>query len=91
MRSLSDLNTSTAEWYNTVLTPGPISADHARLTAGNGWVDVRDLALAHVRTLERHAAGGERIIVCAGSFVWQDWRECSTFHSTEVFVLNSSS
>lgn len=41
---------------------------------GHGWVDVRDVAEAHVRSLEARDAGGERIIVSAGGFVWQDWR-----------------
>ena len=30
------------------------------------WVDVRDLALAHVTALEREEAGNERITVSAG-------------------------
>ncbi|KAK7047940.1 hypothetical protein VNI00_006268 [Paramarasmius palmivorus] len=41
-----------------------------------GWVDVRDFAEAHILALEVPKAGGERIIVCAGSgkaFVWQDF------------------
>jgi hypothetical protein len=45
--------------------------------AGGGcWVDVRDLALAHVRALQKEEAGGERIIITAGAFAWQDWRAC---------------
>jgi nucleoside-diphosphate-sugar epimerase len=43
-------------------------------TGGGCWVDVRDIALAHVRALQKQAAGGERIIVAAGAFKWQDWR-----------------
>ena len=38
------------------------------------WVDVRDAALAHVLALEKPEAGGERIIVSAASYVWQEWR-----------------
>ena len=30
------------------------------------WVDVRDIAMAHVIALEQEEAGGERIIVSAG-------------------------
>ena len=32
------------------------------------WVDVRDLALAHVRAIERDAAAGQRFFVTAGFF-----------------------
>ncbi|KAJ7829525.1 NAD-P-binding protein [Mycena olivaceomarginata] len=42
-------------------------------SAGGGcWIDVRDLALAHVRALKKEEAGGERIIITAGAFSWQD-------------------
>ena len=37
------------------------------------WVDVRDLADAHVLALENEVASGERINICRESFVWQDW------------------
>jgi nucleoside-diphosphate-sugar epimerase len=44
-------------------------------SAGGGcWIDIRDLALAHVRALKKEEAGGERIIITAGAFSWQDWR-----------------
>lgn len=38
-------------------------------TQGSCWVDVRDIAEAHVRSLEKEAAGGERIIVSVGTSV----------------------
>lgn len=38
------------------------------------FVDVRDVARAHVRALEVEGAGGQRIITSAGEFIWQDWR-----------------
>jgi nucleoside-diphosphate-sugar epimerase len=41
---------------------------------GGAWIDVRDLGLAHRLALEKDAAGGERLIISAGSFKWQDWR-----------------
>jgi hypothetical protein len=54
--------------------------------AGGGcWVDVRDLALAHVRALQKEEAGGERIIITAGAFAWQDWRACFSFSSSVCF------
>lgn len=39
---------------------------------GHGWVDVRDVAAAHIRALESQDAGGQRIIVSGGEWVWQD-------------------
>lgn len=32
------------------------------------WVDVRDVALAHIRAIETTAAGGERIMLIGGHF-----------------------
>jgi nucleoside-diphosphate-sugar epimerase len=67
------LNASCKAWYDAVVKED--FGGHSPLTTpGRGWVDVRDVAYAHVRALEVPAAGGERIIICAGSFVWQDWR-----------------
>ncbi|KAJ3526557.1 hypothetical protein NMY22_g10117 [Coprinellus aureogranulatus] len=65
------LNTSMKPWYDTVIAnvPGVREA----LAWSNSWADVRDLAEAHVLALEKEAAGGERIIVSQGSFVWQEW------------------
>ena len=39
------------------------------------WIDVRDLAEAHVLAIKKQEAGGERIIVSAGPFKWQDFGE----------------
>ncbi|KAJ7657233.1 D-lactaldehyde dehydrogenase [Mycena polygramma] len=43
------------------------------LQTGNCWVDVRDVPRALVLALLREPAGGERIIIDAGPFVWQEW------------------
>jgi hypothetical protein len=40
---------------------------------GAAWIDVRDLGLAHQLALEKEEAGGERLIVSAGTFKWQDF------------------
>jgi nucleoside-diphosphate-sugar epimerase len=44
---------------------------------GHGWVDVRDVAAAHVRALiDVKDCGGERIVIYDGDqspFVWNDW------------------
>jgi nucleoside-diphosphate-sugar epimerase len=58
----TSLNVSAAFWYEYVVkqkraeTSGPT----------NSWIDIRDLAEAHVRALERPEAAGERFIVSAG-------------------------
>lgn len=39
------------------------------------WIDVRDLAEAHVLAIKKQEAGGERIIVSEGPFKWQDFGE----------------
>ena len=39
------------------------------------WVDVRDIAEAHVRALQRPKAGGSRYIIAAGPSKWQDFGE----------------
>ncbi|KAF5311861.1 hypothetical protein D9619_003774 [Psilocybe cf. subviscida] len=67
--SLTSLNASLALWYVVMSTPKP-----KELLAGSYlWIDVRDVALAHVLALEEPEAGGERIIVSAASYVWQEW------------------
>ena len=34
------------------------------------WADVRDIGEVHAVCLEKEAAGGERIIVTAGTYTW---------------------
>ncbi|KAJ7232314.1 NAD-P-binding protein [Mycena haematopus] len=64
------LNTSARAMYLAFTKP--------EASAGGGcWIDVRDLALAHVRALEKEAAGGERIIITAGAFAWQDFLDAA--------------
>ena len=41
-------------------------------TANNHWVDVRDVAKAHMLAAKTPGAGGERFIVNFGKFYWQD-------------------
>jgi hypothetical protein len=40
------------------------------------YVDVRDLAQAHVNALVKEEAGNQRLIVSAGVWTWQDFGEC---------------
>ena len=46
----------------------------------NCWIDVRDVAQAHVHSLTKEDAGDNRIIVSSTPFVLQDW---STYHPSE--------
>ncbi|KAG7439289.1 uncharacterized protein BT62DRAFT_1081673 [Guyanagaster necrorhizus] len=62
------------EWYNVVVR-GDMSAEDIA-SGGHCWVHVRDFTEAHIRTLFVDAARGERMVVSAGPYVWQDWREC---------------
>ena len=39
------------------------------------YVDVRDVALAHVRALEIEEAGGKRFILNDQATNWEDWRK----------------
>jgi nucleoside-diphosphate-sugar epimerase len=58
----TSLNVSAAMWYENV-----VKQKHTETGPTNSWIDIRDLAEAHVRALERPEAGGERFIVSAGS------------------------
>ena len=70
--SPSALNTSSKQMYNAILVEGSFTPE-ALATQGSSYVDVRDLAEAHVRSFEREEAGGERIIISARTYVWQDF------------------
>ncbi|KAJ7270256.1 D-lactaldehyde dehydrogenase [Mycena rebaudengoi] len=70
---LEDLGTSARDFFVSLTQP---KAPDALLTGG-AWVDVRDLAQAHVLALQKPDAGGERIILTAGAFVWQEWLDAA--------------
>jgi nucleoside-diphosphate-sugar epimerase len=54
-------------WWNTVINATPEKTKEALgVQGGSAWVDVRDVAEAHVRALEREEAGGERITASSG-------------------------
>ncbi|KAF7368891.1 D-lactaldehyde dehydrogenase [Mycena venus] len=67
------LNTSARQFYTMLTEESSPAVRHS----GSCWVDVRDLGRAHVLALLRAEAGGERIIVSAGPFVWQDWLDAA--------------
>ncbi|KAE9383213.1 hypothetical protein BT96DRAFT_968643 [Gymnopus androsaceus JB14] len=59
--SPSSLGASAGDWYNTVVRPDMGGKSLEELaTFGSGWVDVRDIALAHALSLIKEEAGGER-------------------------------
>ena len=69
LQSLSSLNTSNQRTYKMIaekeLTP----------TGTYLWVDVRDLALAHVKAIEIPAAANKRFFVTAGHFTNEEIME----------------
>ncbi len=68
--------TSSKYWFNAVVN-GDFSGLSPLESPAHAWVDVRDVAEAHARALERPEAGGKRIVVSSGSFVWQDFLDAA--------------
>lgn len=58
-----------AQWYNALVKDSKSDSDGVDLEHIESWIDVRDLAEAHVRSLEKEEAGGERIIVSGGTCI----------------------
>ncbi|KAL4259842.1 NAD(P)-binding domain superfamily protein [Pleurotus pulmonarius] len=74
--SRESLNTSSSDLLTVLLTPSTSASamsPETLTTVGSCWIDVRDLAEGHAKALEAPDAGGERIIISAGPYVWQDW------------------
>ncbi|KAH8110868.1 hypothetical protein DFH11DRAFT_1880257 [Phellopilus nigrolimitatus] len=69
------LNSSVALFYGAILSQKKMPEEVAKMQ--NSWVDVREVALGHVRALEIPAAGGQRFILSAGTFIWQDWLDAA--------------
>ncbi|KAI1798371.1 NAD(P)-binding protein [Ganoderma leucocontextum] len=65
------LNQSARDWYETVVK-GVLDND-ALVNIGSSYVDVRDLAQGHVLAVTQQEAGGERVIISAGPWKWQDF------------------
>lgn len=70
-------------WHDLVLKGSPDENDSLANT-GLTWVDVRDLALAHVRALEIEEAGGERVIVSTGAYKNQDWGTSVSYYPAKL-------
>lgn len=69
----SALNESVRLFWETVSKPQPKEMLSA---SGFNFVDVRDVALAHIRGLDVPAAGGERFTLNKASFTFQQFCEC---------------
>lgn len=57
---------------------------------GGQLVDVRDLALAHVLSIENAEAGGKRLLISAGNFKWQDIVNAARRYSAKIPAGNVS-
>lgn len=70
--SLARLNSSSADIYRLmspdVKPSGPVPENHFF-----SFVDVRDVAEAHLRAYDVPEAGGERFFVCQGNFTYQQF------------------
>ncbi|KAF6748857.1 D-lactaldehyde dehydrogenase [Ephemerocybe angulata] len=71
-KSTSDLPSTLKVWWDSVIERNS-KPQALSLSIPNGWVDVRDIAEAHVRAMETAEAGGERIIASAGTFFLNEW------------------
>jgi nucleoside-diphosphate-sugar epimerase len=69
LSSLDSINTSNARISSFVRG---FSKDALPPTGTYVWVDVRDVALAHVRTIEVPEAGGQRFFITAGHYSNKD-------------------
>lgn len=65
-------NTSNKFFFDSVLSGK--SPDEEEIASFQGWwVDVRDVAIAHVKAIEVEEAGCSRFIASADNFAWKEW------------------
>ncbi|KAF8879133.1 D-lactaldehyde dehydrogenase [Infundibulicybe gibba] len=76
MATPADLGLTAGEWYMKMIL-GNFTSKDPPIPKDRPWIDVRDVATAHVLALEKPEAGGERIILCAGPSVWQEWLDAA--------------
>ncbi|KAF9257414.1 NAD(P)-binding protein [Marasmius fiardii PR-910] len=85
--SPENLGTSATDWYKTLMTQDAGDKSPETLeTKRFCWVDVRDVAEAHVRALGKEEAGGKRIIVSAEPFSWQEWLDVANSLSPSPYT-----
>ncbi|KAJ5757967.1 NAD-dependent epimerase/dehydratase [Penicillium nucicola] len=70
--SLEKLNTSSSDIYR-LISPRGKSSDAVPGNMFWSFVDVRDVAMAHLRAFQVSEAGGERFFVCSGNFTYQQF------------------
>jgi len=68
-----NLDENMSKMFKNITSPEKLLDQVQLWKTGNCWVDVRDSANAHTVALVKEEAGGERIIVSAGTFQWEDW------------------
>ncbi|KAF5313129.1 hypothetical protein D9619_003755 [Psilocybe cf. subviscida] len=69
-KSPENLSSSLAAFYDNIFNEKPDDA----LKLCFGYIDVRDIAEAHVKSLRIVGAGGERMIISEGGLTWQETR-----------------
>ncbi|KAE8162275.1 hypothetical protein BDV40DRAFT_312561 [Aspergillus tamarii] len=67
---VSQLNITSADVYR-LMSPDSKPSDPIPDNGFWSWVDVRDVAQAHLRAYEVPEAGGERFFICAGNYSYQ--------------------
>ncbi|KAH9946473.1 NAD(P)-binding protein [Amylocystis lapponica] len=93
-----NLNETMGHMFKNMTSPEKMLDKLTLWRTGNCWVDVRDAAAAHTVALVKEEAGGERIIISAGPFQWEDWAVAARSlasgaapeesESTEVDLIN---
>ncbi|TFK50045.1 D-lactaldehyde dehydrogenase [Heliocybe sulcata] len=78
------LNSSTKLFYDGLVKGESHGQDPSKYPDG-GWVDIRDIAEAHIKALEVPAAGGERVLVIKDTFVWQDFYDIANSLSPKPY------
>ncbi|KAH9838557.1 NAD(P)-binding protein [Rhodofomes roseus] len=75
VRSPAEMANSLREWYETVIVKAKDQTDVRSdgMVVEMCWVDVRDVAEAHVLAFQKKEAGEERIIASEGPWRWQDF------------------
>lgn len=63
----NSLNTSAKMFYDYVL-----KSETAQTPPAPFWIDVRDVAIAHVRAIALEKSGGERFIISSGQYFFLD-------------------
>ncbi|KAI0777493.1 NAD-P-binding protein [Trametes elegans] len=75
--------TGTARMWHKYVVQGA-SAEDAPVKGGYAWVDVRDFAHSEILALITPEAGGERFIISAGRFTWQESIDAARRYSDTI-------